>query len=116
MRLTTGVRSSRVFGMDFNVALGLVVRRYRHAQELTLRQISASGYVSSGHLSDVEQGRKGCSPSFINGVAKALQVEPYVLVLEAGYLMAASPAPDTPESLFDRASQWTTQYADLISD
>ena len=86
--------------MDFHKALGRVIRGKRHARSLTLREVALTGFVSMGHLSDVENGRKEGSSQFIKAVATALKLEPYDLVLEAGYLMAGSSIPNTPEKLY----------------
>lgn len=85
--------------MNFYEALGAVIREERQNRGLTLRQVSARGYVSMGHLSDVENARKEGSGSFIEAVADALGVQPYELIIEAGYRMADSTVPDTVEDL-----------------
>jgi len=100
-------------GMKFSEALGEVVRERRRALGLTLRDVSSTGYVSMGHLSDVENGRKEGSSSFINGVANGLGIEASELIIQAGFRMAGLEVPDTPESLFERGSVWANQYADL---
>jgi transcriptional regulator with XRE-family HTH domain len=100
-------------GMRFSEALGEVVRERRLALGLTLRKVASTGYVSMGHLSDVENGRKEGSSGFINGVANGLGVEASDLIIQAGFRMAGVKVPDTPESLFERGSVWANQYADL---
>jgi transcriptional regulator with XRE-family HTH domain len=85
--------------MKFYEALGQVIREERRKKNLTLRQVSARGYVSMGHLSDVENARKEGSEVFIDAVAGALGVESYELIIEAGYRMADFRIPDTIESL-----------------
>lgn len=87
-------------GMRFHEALGEVIREERLAQKQTLRDVSTTGYVSMGHLSDVENGRKEGSSQFLEAVAKALKTDSYNLVLKAGYLMADFKVPDTTEKLF----------------
>ena len=101
--------------LGFYEALGEVIREQRLAKRLTLREVSATGFVSMGHLSDVENARKEASSRFIEGVARALGVNTYDLIIEAGYRMAGSAlaVPDTPESLFVRDNKWASQYADL---
>lgn len=99
--------------MKFSEALGEVIREQRLAKELTLRDVSRNGYVSMGHLSDVENGRKEGSSSFIDGVANGLGVDASELIIQAGFRMARVEVPDTPESLFVRDSKWANQYADL---
>jgi transcriptional regulator with XRE-family HTH domain len=100
-------------GMKFSEALGEVIRERRLALGLSLREVSSTGYVSMGHLSDVENARKEGSSAFINGVANGLGVEASELVIQAGFRMAGLEVPDTPESLFERGSVWANQYADL---
>jgi transcriptional regulator with XRE-family HTH domain len=102
-------------GKLFHQTLGEVIREQRLAKKLTLRQVSANGFVSMGHLSDVEQGRKEGSSTFLDGVANGLGVELSWLIIETGYRMAEASVdvPDTPESLFSRPENWASQYADL---
>lgn len=100
-------------GMKFSEALGEVIRERRLALGLSLREVSSTGYVSMGHLSDVENGRKEGSSSFINGVANGLGIEASELIIQAGFRMTGLEVPDTPESLFERGSVWANQYADL---
>lgn len=83
--------------MRFYEALGAVIREERMKRGLTLRDISTRGYVSMGHLSDVENARKEGSESFIEAVAKSLGVPSYELIIEAGYRMADLQIPDTYE-------------------
>jgi transcriptional regulator with XRE-family HTH domain len=101
--------------MKFHQALGEVIREQRIAKGLSLRAVSSNGFVSMGHLSDVENGRKEGSSSFVEGVANGLGVEAYELILEAGYRMAERKlgVPESPESLFHRNESWEAQYADL---
>jgi transcriptional regulator with XRE-family HTH domain len=105
-----------ITGMKFSEALGEVIREERLALGLTLRKVASTGYVSMGHLSDVENGRKEGSSSFLSGVAAGLGVEAHELIIRAGYRMADLRIPDSPESLFDsklRELAWQNQYADL---
>ena len=85
--------------MKFYEALGQAIREERLRKKLTLRAVASRGYVSMGHLSDVENARKEGSESFIEAVAKALELEPYELVIEAGFRMANLSVPDTIEEL-----------------
>jgi transcriptional regulator with XRE-family HTH domain len=100
-------------GMKFSEALGEVIREQRLAKKLTLRDVASNGFVSMGHLSDVENGRKEGSSSFIDGVANGLGVDASELIIQAGFRMARVEVPDTPESLFVRGAKWANQYADL---
>lgn len=99
-------------GMKFSEAVGEVIREQRLALGMTLREVSANGYVSMGHLSDVENGRKEGSSGFIEAVAKSIGLEPYELILRAGYRMSDLDVPDTPETLY-RNEKWQRQYSDL---
>jgi transcriptional regulator with XRE-family HTH domain len=96
--LRATARPSRLTGMNFRHALGEVIREQRLAKGLTLRTVSANGYVSLGHLSDVERGQKEASSDCVEAIANGLGVNAYDLIIEAGYRMAG--VPDTPESLF----------------
>jgi transcriptional regulator with XRE-family HTH domain len=66
-----------------------------------MRDVSQTGAVSIGHLSEIERGIKEASSSVIEGIAKALGVSTSYLVIEAGYLMGVSEVPDTIEDFID---------------
>ena len=87
-------------GMNFRQALGEVIRTERHARGLTMRDISLNGYVSLGHLSEVERGVKEVSSEMLDGISTGMGVKTYDLILKAGYLMADLDVPDTPEQIF----------------
>lgn len=87
--------------MKFHEALGEVIRDERLGQELTLREVAQSGFVSMGHLSDVENGRKEGSSAFIEAVAKSLGLPTYELIIEAGYRMAEIKIPETYEDFIE---------------
>lgn len=99
--------------MDFNEALGEAIREQRLARKMTLREVASAGFISMGHLSDVEQGRKQGSSGFINAVANGLGVEAYELIIEAGFKMSAGTIPETAEKIYERSREWTDQYSDL---
>lgn len=88
--------------MIFKIALGHAIRETRTSKGLTLREVAANGFVSIGHLCDIERGVKDASSVVIEAIAKGLEVDPCDLVIEAGYLMAEDQVavPETPESLF----------------
>ncbi len=86
--------------MNFRQALGEVIREQRLASEMTLRDVSRNGYVSLGHLSEVERGENEVSSDCLDGIANGLGVETYELIIKAGYKMADLEIPETPESLF----------------
>jgi len=102
--------------MRFRHALGEVVREQRLAKSLTLRGVSTKGFVSIGHLSDIERGVKEASSDTIEAIANGLGIESYWLIIEAGYRMTGEAPfiPDTPEGLFIRNSRWVEQYSDLV--
>lgn len=87
--------------MKFNEALGQSVRRIRGEQKLTLRDLAARSYVSMGHLSDIEHGKKEASSTFIDSLAQGLGVPTYELIVEAGSLMMQFEIPNSPEDLLD---------------
>lgn len=87
--------------MKFNEALGTAIRKVRTEKNLTLRAVCKKSFISMGHLSDVENGRKEGSSVFIEAIAKGLGVNTYELIIEAGYLMADFQVPDSAEGLLD---------------
>tara|TARA_B110000503_G_scaffold88259_1_gene133814 strand:- start:1296 stop:1661 length:366 start_codon:yes stop_codon:yes gene_type:complete len=97
-------------GLQFHEALGEVIREERLARKLTLREVSANGYVSMGHLSDVENGRKECSSVVIQNIANGIGVNSYDLIIEAGYRMAVGRLPET----LDTRDTFLDQYQDLV--
>lgn len=113
MSLTMTASRNRVTGMTFHEILGEVIREQRQAKGLSLRDVSRNGFVSIGHLSDVERGYKEASSAFLEAVANGLGVELYELIIETGYRLSELKVPDTPESLFARQADWENQYADL---
>lgn len=100
--------------MDFQTAFGEVVRDRRLANGLTLRSLSANGYLALGYLSEVERGHKCPSSAIIEAIADGLGVKASDLIVEAGFRMGG--VPDTPESLFSRNGEWVRQYADLVNN
>ena len=85
--------------MKFNEALGTAIRRSRSSQAMTLRELSARSFVSMGHLSDVENGKKEASSICIESLALGLGLPSYELIIEAGYLMSEFVVPDTAADL-----------------
>lgn len=98
--------------MKFRHALGEVIREERLAQGKPLRAITDAGFVSIGHLSDIERGRKEPSSEIVERIADGLGKEPYELIIEAGMKMYRDRVPDVlylPEK-----AGWYDQYSDLI--
>lgn len=87
-------------------ALGQVIREARLGRGMVLRDLSDKGFIALGYLSEVERGKKEISSEFLEIVARALGLEAYDLIIQAGYLMAGYTIPDTAEAL--------DEYADLV--
>ena len=95
--------------LDFQTALGEVIREQRHANGQTLRDLSGRGFIALGYLSEVERGQKCPSSEIIESIANGLGMRAGELIIQTGMLMAE--VPDSPESLF--TPNWVKQYADL---
>lgn len=89
--------------LDFQTALGEVIRTRRLANGMTLRSLSDDGYLALGYLSEIERGHKCPSSSVIDAIANGLGIQASELVIETGLLMAN--VPDTPESLFAKSPE-----------
>ena len=83
----------------------MAIRSERNLQGMTLRQMSKRSFVSLGHLSEVELGRKSVGSELLETIASALAVSSSDLVIQAGLLMASDNIPDTAEELLDTASR-----------
>jgi transcriptional regulator with XRE-family HTH domain len=95
-------------GLQFREALGEVIRERRLADGLQLRELASSAHISYSFLSEVERGLKEASSGVIDGIANGLRLEPYELILEAGYRMATGSVIDA------RHLEWQNQYQDLV--
>jgi transcriptional regulator with XRE-family HTH domain len=95
--------------LDFQTALGEVIREQRHANGQTLRSLSGRGFIALGYLSEVERGQKMPSSDIIESIANGLGMDTGELIIQTGIRMAE--VPDSPESLF--IPNWVKQYADL---
>jgi transcriptional regulator with XRE-family HTH domain len=73
--------------MKFREALGEVIREQRHAQGKPMRKLTDKGFLSLGHLSEVERGHNEVSSELLEAIANGLGLAPYELVLEAGFRM-----------------------------
>lgn len=93
--------------MIFRHALGEVLREERLSQRKTLRTISGTGRIALGYLSEVERGDKEVSSEILDGVATALGIPTYEIIMRASLLMAGVAIPDTAETLLD-------EYGDLM--
>lgn len=74
--------------MKVNEAFGHIVATRRKEAGLTLRQLSSKSHISLGYLSEVERGVKEASSDVLEGICYALEVPTYVLVQDAGLLLA----------------------------
>jgi transcriptional regulator with XRE-family HTH domain len=95
--------------MLFRQALGEVLRDERLAQRKTLRQISQTGVIALGYLSEIERGDKEVSSEILDGVAYALGIKTHELVIRAGAKLAVSEIEIIPN--FIRTYE---DYSDLI--
>jgi transcriptional regulator with XRE-family HTH domain len=74
--------------LKVNEAFGYIINLRRSRLGLTLRQLSEKANVSLGYLSEVERGKKEASSEIIESISYALDIPSYVIVQEAGALMA----------------------------
>lgn len=58
--------------MRLNHAVGGTIRRLRHEQGKSLRQLTS--YISIGHLSDAERGAKGLSTELLEEICSGLNI------------------------------------------
>lgn len=67
--------------------IGHVLRLRRQALGLTLREVSSRSFVSIGHLSEVERGKKPISSDAIWSLCNALDLPLYVLLSDVSDLL-----------------------------
>lgn len=60
--------------MNLRTAVGGTIRKIRTEQGLTLRQVSGRRYISIGHWSEVETGKKDASTDMLEHMANALDL------------------------------------------
>lgn len=85
--------------MLFHQALGQVIRETRLSQNKSMRQMTQ--FISLGHLSDIERGRKELSSHLLPIVAKGLGIEAHDLIIQAGFRMAGWHIPDNAKELLE---------------
>lgn len=68
--------------MKLNDAIGDTLRSIRLEKNLTLRQVSAKGHVATGHISDVERGKKNASHDMLEAIAVGLDISTLELIGE----------------------------------
>lgn len=80
------------------------IKRAREKLGYTQQELSERADLSSGHMNDLEQGRKWVSAETLQRVADALMVDPWMLLL--------------PEASGDQTAQYDllTSFASRIKD
>ena len=68
--------------MKLQTAIGATVRKIRTEQGLTLREAAGRKYISIGHWSEVETGKKGASSELLECMANALDLTTSELLKE----------------------------------
>lgn len=68
--------------MKLQDAIGGTIRHIRLEKNMTMRDVSVKGFISLGHLSEVESGHKSASPGVLEGIAKGLDITTSELVKE----------------------------------
>lgn len=68
--------------MKLQTAIGATVRKLRVEQGLTLREAAGRKYISIGHWSEVETGKKSASNELLECMANALDLTTTELLKE----------------------------------
>jgi transcriptional regulator with XRE-family HTH domain len=68
-------------------AVGHSIKMIRKDKELTLRDVSALSFISIGHLSEIEHGKKEASSQFLGSIARSLGVTTAYLLKYAAELL-----------------------------
>ena len=68
--------------MKLRDAVGGTIRKIRHEQGLTLREVAGRRYIAVGYLSEVERGHKDASSEVIENIANALDMTTLELLAE----------------------------------
>lgn len=76
----------------FRGHMGQRIRYYRRQRDMTQTALARRANVNQGFLSEIERGKRRCSPSSLRAIAVALDVPPAVLIGEG-------PDHDTPQPL-----------------
>ena len=84
--------------------LGEALRRRRHEQHRTLREVSSAARVSLGYLSEIERGQKEASSELLASICDALDVRLSELLREVSDELATSEAQLVPAGAVDRAA------------
>ena len=67
--------------MDAVVLLGLNVRKYRKQRGMTQEELGLDTEMERSYVSDLERGTRNPSVRAVERLAKALGVEPHVLLM-----------------------------------
>jgi transcriptional regulator with XRE-family HTH domain len=67
--------------MDAVVLLGLNVRKYRKLRGMTQEELGLETEMERSYVSDLERGTRNPSVRAVGRLAKALQVEPHLLLM-----------------------------------
>lgn len=68
--------------MKLQTAVGHTIRRIRTEQGLTLREAAGRKFISIGHWSEVETGKKDASTDMLEHMANALDLTTAELIKE----------------------------------
>lgn len=67
--------------MDAVVLLGLNVRKYRKQKGMTQEELGLDTEMERSYVSDLERGTRNPSVRAVERLAKALDVQPYLLLM-----------------------------------
>lgn len=73
--------------MDLVRLVGMNVRRLRSAASLSQEELAFRANMKRSYVSDLERGTRNPSVRAVERLAGALQVDPYVLLVEPGSQM-----------------------------
>lgn len=66
--------------MDLKEIMAINMRRVRHDQNLSQEELAARAELSMRYVGSIERGRVSASVSVLGRLAKALDVDPCVLI------------------------------------
>lgn len=97
--------------------MGAFIRSQREFASLSLRQLSEMADVSNAYLSQVERGLHEPSIRVVANIARALGIEPEVLLRHAGLLrqdIDGSPPPISTEQAIQADDNLTKSEKDVV--
>ncbi len=71
--------------MNYRTIIGDNIRGFRHAKGWTQEKLAAATTLTNDYISRVELGKDGISADTLVSIAKALKVEPYLLLVKDAY-------------------------------